>query len=145
MQLTEEERVALDRWHRNQYIIEAEDIREGLRVQFSDACILADAMNRLVPVRTYGNLVIRWDDEITPERLVACGGEMASLTDPLATTCVVDMGNKLWAWFRGWQPIIWLRQGVGIHELALPRNMLEVWHLMERCGIEDNTNQRSQS
>jgi hypothetical protein len=37
------------------------------------AVVLSLAMLRLFPVRTYDEMVIRWDDEITPERLVACG------------------------------------------------------------------------
>lgn len=125
MQLTEQERASLERWH----------CREGTR---NDAYRLAAVLSRLYPVRTYGPWTIRWDHLVTAENLVACGGQKAAPTDPDSTACVVDMGGELWAWFRD-ESVIWLYKGSTLHELAVPRNMGEVWALMERVPPSQQT------
>ncbi len=126
MQLTEDERAALERWRECQGEDEAAATVDALR--------LMGLLMRLFPVRTYGNLVIRWDHPITPERLVACGfvgdgyknshdvdscftlGECQATTIGSAVTEFHVRAKRVY---------------------PKPRNMLDVWQLMERCGIEE--------
>lgn len=105
-----------------------------------DMQLLADELARLFPIRTYGDLVIRWDDEITPERLVACGWHVREGDSSYAIGrdgsgmqyAPTRPSHKQWA--------IWLMSD-GSYEFdsytLRPRNMGEVWQLMERCGIEE--------
>ena len=74
------------------------------------------------------------DEEITPERLAACGGKQGTNPDG-GISSVVDMGHKLWAWFTE-KEVVWLLDGVRITASLYPKNMGEVWNLMERCGLE---------
>ncbi len=131
MQLTEGERAALERWLAQTYIKDEGRIL-GQQARMYDARTLADSMLCLFPVRTYGDIVIRWDDEITPERLVACGFNTdgnGTYPGPCYRGMVYQNGFL--------NP--WLHLGVLVVSPFAPRNMGEVWQLMERCGIENNT------
>ncbi len=133
MQLTEDERAALERWR----------LGTGTLSSITrDAYALSRAMNRLFPVRTYGDLVIRWDDPITPERLVACGFKpetrrygdvlvIGVLDEPMYTEIAyrpADARLFVEAVKMGCEDVPWF---------CRIRNMGEVWQLMERCGIEE--------
>ncbi len=119
MQLTEDERKVLEKWRNNE-------------MRVSEAAILCDAMLRLFPVRTYGDIVIRWDDEITLKKLVACGAVDCTThvsfygTD---ATLLIGLGPVVRRW-----AVIDRQSTRTNHEVE---NMLDVWQLMERCGIEE--------
>lgn len=118
MQLNEDERAALNRYR----------TPAGNAL---DATTLALAVLRLFPVRTYGDLVIRWDDEITPERLVSCGWCYSGVNPALIVyndTIVFHRWDKSWRVSSEW-----------LSAFTKPRNMLDVWQLMGRCGIENNS------
>lgn len=72
-------------------------------------------------------------DEITPERLVACGGEIAESTT--GTSILVDLGDNLWV-LCATDRIVWILDGINIPDRASPRNMGEVWELLDRLGID---------
>jgi len=103
MQLTNEEREALERWRKR-------DVFGVFR--------LAHVVDRLFPVRTYGDLVIRWDDEITPERLVVCG--WTRVFEKLLSYRNIDIRLSVRRVY--WDDFV----------MPIPRNMGEVWQLMER-------------
>lgn len=132
MQLTEDERAALDDFR--------DDARAWPDGVAESVTTLCEAMLRLFPIRTYGNLVIRWDDEITPERLVACGG--SKYGDDYIVFCGSDLELSFWCETGRWD-IEDRRSGSGVGHrhscwrVFRPRNMGEVWQLMERCGIEE--------
>lgn len=130
MKPTENERAALERFR---VPIDPLAIGAmGMEQRRRDAFAIAHAMNRLFPVRTYGDLVIRWDDKITPERLVACGAVDCTThasfhgTD---ATLLIGLGPVV----RRWATVIHKSRRTH-HEVE---NMLDVWQLMERCGIEE--------
>jgi hypothetical protein len=124
MPLTEQEWAALERWRTRQGTLDSIT---------RDAYTLSGAMDRLFPVRTCGDLVIRWDDEITPERLAMCGfgphpfNNGVLVSPPDRPNGLTYRPPKTWS-------LPWCDHS--IDELA-PRNMGEVWQLMERCGIEE--------
>ena len=119
MQLTAEEMAALERYrlrHERKLYPEYVD----------DLKLLADLAERDRPVRTYGDLTIRWDGPVTPERLVACG-----FTREAIWLCHGDIDYEC---VNG-RAISMRYLGSHIHDRLAPRNMGEVWQLMERCGI----------
>ncbi len=130
MQLTEDERAALERFR-----TPIDPLGVGpmaMEQRRRDAFAVAHAMTRLFPVRTYGNLVIRWDDEVTLKKLVACGATdcttHVSFHGPNATL-LVGLGPVVRRW-----AVIDRQSKRTDHEVE---NMLDVWQLMERCGIEE--------
>lgn len=98
------------------------------------AFAVARAMLDLFPVRTLNGMVIRWDDEITPERLVACGGKyhrysadhicLSSDGNTLGSTLAYSIRYQTWS-----LPMV----DKPMEPETAPRNMGEVWSLMERC------------
>lgn len=88
--------------------------------------MLAEEFSRLFPIRTYGDLVIRWDDPITPERLVACGFVLSDFCVAYCGLAFYPLEGRWWS------------DGTVIPNGVAPRNMLEVWNLMERCGIKES-------
>jgi hypothetical protein len=124
--LTPKEREVLEKWRNNE-------------MRISEAAVLCDAMLRLFPVRKYGETVIRWDDPVTPERLVACGwvnrhGDMSMLrcgTGEARVDCWIEP--------RHWN--CHFNNDRGSHAELIgpyaPRNMLDVWNLMEQIGGSD--------
>lgn len=139
MELTDDELKALERWRAGTYIKDEGRVL-GQQTCMYDARKLADAMLRRYPVRTYGETVIRWDDPITPERLVACGwtdadGDYRATCDGSGLRYALTRPpHKQWA--------LWLMNSRNEYEydsyILPPRNMLEVWNLMERCGIKES-------
>ena len=116
MKLTEDERAALERYRgRHDFKSYPEYV--------DDLIVLANLAIRERPVRTYGDIVIRWDDPITPERLVACGFILSDF-------CVAYCGLAFYP-----LEVRWWSDGAVIPTGVTPRNMGEVWQLMERCGI----------
>jgi hypothetical protein len=115
MQLTNEEREALERWSKGD-----STYMGGVCNQVDTAVLLANIMLRLFPVRTYGDFVIRWDDEITPERLVASG----FVEDTCNYHCGRLIFSKFWKWF--------YVDEQEVPNYDKPRRMLDVWKLMER-------------
>ncbi len=93
---------------------------------------LCPTLLRLFPVRTYGEIVIRWDDPITPERLVACGFKVEQVVSWIANETYQLTLYPSGLWEATHLPFC-------IHEKVYPtpRNMLDAWQLMERCGIEE--------
>lgn len=123
MQLTEDERAALERYRgRHDFKSYPEYV--------DDLIVLGNLAIRERPVRTYGDLVIRWDDEITPERLQACGFVL-NKRDEL---CVNGLGLVAQPQ-DNWTTWVWFVMGQFLP--TPPRNMLDVWSVMERCGIEE--------
>lgn len=122
MQLTPEEREALERYR-------LKDSRKLYSKYADDLILLSSAMLRLFPVRTYGETVIRWDDEITPERLVACGFVREERVTP-------NDGIRYSSWTNGQlsttDKITWFHEDRYISRPLQPRSMGEVWQLMER-------------
>lgn len=117
MQLTEDERAALERYRG------CHDFK-SYPEYVDDLIVLANLAIRERPVRTYGDIVIRWDDPITPERLVACGFRQGSVSLGCFGLSYYPIEGR---WFAG---------GTLIPVAMRPCNMLDVWGLMERCGIE---------
>ena len=111
MQLTERELAAL------------EMLRLG-KASLDQSYLLADAMLRLFPVRTYGDLVIRWDDPVTPERLQACGFRHNDFCLSYCGLSLYPLEHRWWS------------NGTLVPVGFEPRNMFEVLQLMERCGID---------
>lgn len=122
MNLSKEGAEALERLRTGEYAIDT---------AFDDAGIVVhEMMNRLYPVRTLNGLVIRWDDPVTPERLVASGGvriapETVEFVLPVADgRCnLMFQGDEVRVPSRKWLPVE-----------ARPTNMNEVWQLMAKCG-----------
>jgi len=125
MELTDDERKALER-----YRVRHE--RKSYPEYVDDLKLLAEIAERDRPIRTYGDLVIRWDDPITPERLVACGylSEQAAMWITNGKYQITLYASGLWEV---------THLAFCIHEKVYPnpRNMLEVWSLMERCSIKE--------
>lgn len=121
--LTEIEQAALERRRKFREMYSQDG---GVMLDGEDTNILADAMLRLYPP---GH-----DAEITPERLVACGGNRSASCREGSLSCVVEIGGTIWAWFTE-KKLIWILDGVGMPDISYPRNMGEVWQLLERCGI----------
>ena len=95
---------------------------------FADAaCVtLSVAMLRLYPPSH--------DAAITPERLVECGGRSACehqdeihFGSQLDRYVVFDYSVK--------GDFMWFVNHRSVHPIVTPRNMGEVWQLLERCGI----------
>jgi hypothetical protein len=129
--LSDDVRDALERVRRwTNGITPVGQLREQLGGDFET---LVDAMLNLFPVRTIGGLVIRWDDEITPERLVSCGGRIVQQATNSPST-LIDFGDILCAVFHSGE-VSWLIEGAVIQQTG-PRNMGKFFELMERCGIE---------
>jgi hypothetical protein len=128
--LSEEAKIVLEKWRYNE-------------MQAHEAAILCDAMLDLYPFREIGGVVIRWDDEITPERLLACGGSNYPSDDYIAFRGG-EIELAFWCKTCQWD-ISHIRSGSGVGHrnscwrVFRPRNMGEVWSLMERCGIEVTT------
>lgn len=119
--LTEEEQAALERVRSD---IDWKDLVPARQPEqiLNDAQTLVDAMLRLYPD---GH-----DDEITPERLVDCG--FVASDDCENEFHIADIRHSV---ATGW----WWVECDGDDELIdhrlHPRNMGEVWQLLERCGI----------
>ncbi len=130
----EDERAALGihRARREAYP-DHDDPTNRFRLQTDEAVTLADMALRLFPVRSYGEIVIRWDDEITPERLVACGFGPHPFNDSVLVSPPDQPNGLTYRPPQTWS-LPWCDHS--LDELT-PRNMLEVWQLMERCGIEE--------
>jgi len=155
MELTEQERAALERIRSDRSNLTTP---RGPQFVWCDIESCVNAMlDRLYPIRTYDNIVIRWDDEITPERLVACGFVFVDRE---------DSGNKYFqrhamvkgihstyitvrafSRFTGSSEIEIVSgslryeidgQCVSIPHEYQPSNMLDIWNLMARCGIKES-------
>ena len=136
MQLTTEERDALERYrelseklcHNTWYLTEEEmSERSVLGYQLCGVMVFS-----LFPVRTYGTETIRWDDPVTPERLQACGWKFNGPKDDGYAVLQCDAHLTVVFPLEKWEIDF-----DDMHPLHTPRNMLEVWQLMERCGIDD--------
>ena len=146
MQLTAEELAALDM------------LRSG-QASLNQSWLLADAMLRLFPVRTYGTETIRWDDPVTPVGLLATGffKDQFWPDDKSSTRMVIvshdEHNRSRYMKFKMHQSVTGGEydritpgtatveihgNGVWIAPQLQPRNMLEVWQLMERCGIDSH-------
>jgi len=97
-----------------------------------DAFTVAEAMLDLFPVREIGGRVIRWDDDITPERLVACGSTSEQYGKHVRRFMINEVEWFLQPSGGSW----WKLNGQSLNPAVCPRNMGEAWNLMERCGIE---------
>ena len=130
--LSDDVRDALERVRRwTDGITPVGQLREQLGGDFET---LADAMLKIHPVRTIGGLVIRWDDEITPERLIACGAEDRQ------THFVIESGKSVI--YLGLSPkgrwVIIDHNGTrsSWYGEMTPSNMGKLFELMELCKIE---------
>lgn len=148
MNLSKEGAEALERLRTGEYAIDT---------AFDDAGIVVhEMMNRLYPVRTLNGLVIRWDDPVTPERLIASGfyfedfhGDGSSLSykyhamiggksvyisvgafKRFVEPCPVQEYRVTCGDFR----VEWNSDYRRIDNLHQPASMGDVWRLMEKCG-----------
>jgi hypothetical protein len=98
----------------------AHHIRETVRVE--------------VDIRKIGGMVIRYDNEITPERLIACGAEERQ------THFVIESGKSVI--YLGLHPkgrwVIIDHNGTrsSWYGEMTPSNIGKLWELMDYCGIE---------
>lgn len=143
MELTNDERKALERL-RNPPRIDNDDFIDTWDTALAnlhDKELMRDAMLRLFPVRTYGNLVIRWDDKITPERLVVCGWVQEEIETNLQWKSLSYRHDMFFETCTEYSTATGESDEYDypLAECQTPRNMLEVWTLMERCGIKDQS------
>lgn len=132
MMLSDKAKAALEIWNRH--------IRYTMAERQSAAWDLAVAMSRLFPVREIGGMVIRWDDEITWDRLKICGGQLSGdllnwyFHDPqthrrFAVHCWLSN-------FGGQSRLEWEIDGRMLAWPLQPKNMGGVLRLLDDCGIE---------
>jgi len=131
MQLTNEECKALERLRvpYDPLLVSSAEMELRRRAAFA----VSHAMLRLFPVRQYGDLVIRWDDEITHIRLIVCGfvlqGQLMNWHYKCpSTTRRVSIHH----WNSEHEGAVWEVAGRKLPIYSRPRNMGEVWRLMER-------------
>lgn len=110
MNLTPEESAALGLW------------REGMATE-DEVQLIGDCLMRHFPVRKIGDVVIRWDDPVTPERLMDCGWKRGSASIGCAGMQVYPLDG------------IWWNNGCVVPEMMKPETMLDIWILMERAGV----------
>lgn len=94
----------------------------------TDCAVMASL--RRFPVRKIGDLVIRWDDPVTPERLMASGWVMSDGD-------IVEPVNGL-VWMTpetSWRRSSWRIGGAFVIRELEPKNMGEVWQLLDRAGV----------
>jgi hypothetical protein len=134
MTLSDEVKAALERLHRNEYRVFGESSY--------DCEIVARAMLELFPVREVGGMVMRYDDQITAARLIACGFFEKD------NRLVCSKNELLWrdeSVSRKYpaRPT-WRVGGAYLVDSTSPRNMGEVWELMERCGVDIGVDKAAQ-
>lgn len=115
--LTEEEQAALERFRRDRHNTGA----ITSRMAWEDMYKLAEAMLRLFPP---GHA-----DEITPERLVACGGQDCKTH----VSFVSDAGEVIIG--TDFTVVDYNNKRSTLRKVLHPRNMGEAWQLLERCEI----------
>jgi len=136
MKLSKEASEALERVrkHDRKIYTDAHERWEAEQIAIADREILADEMLSLFPVRTLNGLTTRWDDAITPERLVASGFTQHPHS-PRVLVCPPGAGDTL-----GYLPVnaAWCLPGDDhpMPDERSPTNMGEVWDLMAKCGCE---------
>jgi len=119
--LTKNEKAALDRAHTDQ-------------AQLNDLGIVYLAMTRLFPPG--------WDDPVTDYGLAECGF-ISQGNNTWGNPRAVFPGGKLWAdelHIEGKLHRAWRIGGAYVVQELAPRNMLEVWHLLQRCGLPSPLN-----
>ena len=132
--LTKEEREALELWSKCD-----PTSLGGVCNDVDAAVVLSNAMLRLFPVRTYGDLVIRWDDEITHIRLIVCGFVLQGQLINWHYNCPSTTRRvSIHHWNSEHEGAVWEVAGRKLPIYSRPRNMLDVWRLMERCGIDSH-------
>jgi len=119
MQLSEQAKAALERCRVVQQQYKADF---GPVITNNEVVLLVNEMLRLFPVKTLNGIVIRWDDPITPERLIASGFHYGDF-------CISHGGVEFY-------PIEgrWYCEGCLIPVPMCLSNMNEVWQLMAKCG-----------
>lgn len=132
MQLSEQAKAALER--RRQKLESIGGFR-GVIISDEDSSKIADEMLRLFPVKTLNGMVIRWDDEITPERLVASGGKrVADLINWRFRQTTTNAQIAIHVWHTETDGLEWEVCGRKLPWPLRPTNMNEVWQLMAKCG-----------
>ena len=118
--LSEQAKAALERWR-----VFSKICIESLEYKGTEHGIVMDEMLRLFPVKTLNNVVIRWDDKITPERIFHSG----FLDLKVRFIC-----ESLEVHFTHGEVMFWRVGGYPLSHKLWPTNMGEVWQLMEKCG-----------
>lgn len=130
-ELTPEAAAALERWRRYDggephYIIY--NCGKGSRIAVDERCLALLEKDRIAVIAAMQSLYPPgYADEITPDRLVKCGGEIdqGGVWRMLSVMALPLMGHYLWRF-----------NGRNIIDQLAPRNMGEVWELLDRLGID---------